>query len=302
MQRKTDFILIGAQKAGTTSLYNWIAQHPDIFAPNHVKDHPFFSSDESYMKGIGYYHKQYGKFPKGKVLGAGSVQYSYYEQVPKRIYNYNPNSKLIFIIRNPIERAKSAYSYAVERDLESRSFSDAIDFEISKGANKYDSAAENNQKNYLYRGLYAYQIRNYLKYFPKEQIYINTFDNLKSTPKQVLVEIFSFLEVDEKYISSISFSIKNQTKGASKSSLINSLIYSEKLRNNVMIRMLRKLIPLKYKSFLASTLVNANRKKSEPQAKLEVSNNITKIMYSFYKRDIEETERLTGLNLSHWKK
>lgn len=301
MHKKLDFLIIGAQKAGTTSVYDWIGQHPDIYAPQHLKDFPFFRGDKLYSKGENFLNKQIGNVDNSKVVGAGSVQYLFFENIPKRIYDYNKNIKLIAILRNPIDRAISAYRYAVERGLENRTFSEAINYEIKYGLNAYKDYREANQKFYLKRGLYYQQLNNYYKYFSKDQILVLFFEELIKNKEQLLSKIFQFLEVP--YYNNINYNKKNITQGAT-NTIIYKLIYSDKIKNILLINFIKQFLSLKLKNQLAEYLVHfnrsSNRKSDIKEKNINIETKDLKKLYDFFLRDINKLRKYSFDDLPYW--
>lgn len=119
--------IVGAQKAGTTSLYDWLSQHPDVSAPLEMKDFHYFT--EHFGENIDTLHKHYKESKSVKLHCA--VNYLFFsETVATKLKNYNPNSKIIICLRNPIDRAISAYKYFRKTCRESYSLYDALNREL----------------------------------------------------------------------------------------------------------------------------------------------------------------------------
>ncbi|NCU31833.1 MAG: sulfotransferase, partial [Candidatus Moranbacteria bacterium] len=120
--KKVDFLIGGVQKGGTTSLSAELSAHPDILFSKKKEIHYF---DLHYKKSESWYHKHFAFMPN-KINGECSPFYMYWRPCYKRIHTYNPNIKWIFLLRNPIERAFSAYTMSKNRNRESLTFSEAI--------------------------------------------------------------------------------------------------------------------------------------------------------------------------------
>src|SRR4051794_17760442 len=103
--------IIGVQKAGTTSLHYWMSQHPQVFAPVCLKDIDFFSSIKRRNEVNGLLEKELSNYDKEPIFLLSSVNYCYYPQSTANICANNPDAKLIIILRNPYERAISAYRF-----------------------------------------------------------------------------------------------------------------------------------------------------------------------------------------------
>lgn len=204
-----DFVIIGCQKCATTSLYDYLVQHPNIAAATQKEIHYF---DSNYNIGINWYKsffptvfsKNSMKCAKQKfVTGEASPMYIFNPIVPKRMSKILPNVKLIAILRNPIDRAYSHYSMQVKNGYEKLSFEEAINSEEKRisGEREKEEKDENyvsiNLRDYSYlsRGLYADQLKIWMNYFPKNQFLVLRTEDLENNPKHTMNQIFEFLEV-----------------------------------------------------------------------------------------------------------
>ena len=193
---KPNFLVIGAAKSGTTWLHLCLSEHPDIFLPN-AKELHYFSYDSRYEKGPAWYENFFPKDSTQLAIGEVSPSYLSSEAAPERIYQYNPEMKLVCILRNPIERAYSHYCM----DL------------VTGTANPDMSIGLGAQSPYVSWGLYHEQLERYLNFFPRDQLKVVLFDDLKGNPNTFLKEIYDFIEVE----SSFSASLTNQPKNTKKS-------------------------------------------------------------------------------------
>jgi hypothetical protein len=172
-----NYIIAGAQKSGTTTLHSLLSMHPNIFMPD-VKEVGFFNNSAFF------------KDASQSVIGEASPDYMWEKEAAKRIYDYLPRVKIIFILRNPVERAYSSYWHAVRYGRESLSFEDALDSEAERMGRSYLYKQYN---SYLGRGNYAEQIERFLQYFKRENIYIETFENYSKLPLESLSNIVMFI-------------------------------------------------------------------------------------------------------------
>ncbi|GAB6139454.1 sulfotransferase [Methylosoma difficile] len=175
-----DFLIVGAMKSGTTTLYQYLCGHPDIFMTT-PKEPGYFSRDSVYQKGKDWYLSLFKDARAGQWLGEASTCYSrwpHFADVPKRIHAFNKDVKLIFIMRHPVERAYSHYGHSLFTDNKHyRSFEEALDAEPEiLDASKYMS-----------------QINRFLEYFPKEQILLVDFDALISDPDAIMQTVQAFI-------------------------------------------------------------------------------------------------------------
>ncbi|MCI8780259.1 MAG: sulfotransferase domain-containing protein [Lachnospiraceae bacterium] len=206
-----DFMVAGFRKCGTTSMYKVLSQHSRLYIPA-VKEIDFFADETEYKKGYCWYLKRYfGDCPEGMVKGEVNPRLSMMDMgVPKKIYeNAGKDIKLIFLIRNP---AESLYSLFKMRALYGRAFpeeekewnlkerqNDAFDYFVRqnfiKKDGKYIASQERTKFRMIDSGRYSSYIKEYLKYFPKEQIKIIVFEEYVKDPKLIYLGLFDYLGV-----------------------------------------------------------------------------------------------------------
>jgi hypothetical protein len=200
---KPAFLIIGAQKAGTSALFNYLASHPDIVVPKSKELH-FFDSDQLFnYKNQVWYNSQFPwphELMGNKITFEATPCYLYNFRCAIRIYNYNPNLKLIISLREPVQRAFSAWNmyFSFKKTkpeyAEWRTFDEVIEDEIQRiDTTNFD----NDFKGIVKRGIYIEQILEYLKYFPKEQIFIFEDIQLKNKTDLILSEITKFLNISD---------------------------------------------------------------------------------------------------------
>jgi phage anti-repressor protein len=200
---KPDFIIIGVQKAGTSALFNILNQHSLIIG-SATKEIHYFDKDSWYNTAkLSEYHAFWPlpfKIPERAKLFEATPIYIYHPHVAQRLFEYNPNLRLILILRNPSERALSAwtmYNFQFSKgkriDLhDSRTFRQAViqDIRNIKTDNYYC-----NGRGYVKRGLYLHQIKNYLKYFNKDQLLILESQEIRNEFDLTLQRIYEFLGI-----------------------------------------------------------------------------------------------------------
>lgn len=192
-KRFPDFILIGAQKSGTTFLDRLLREHPDVFMPRHLKEAHYF--DNFFDRGDEWYASLF-KDADGKICGESTPNYIAHPDAPKRMYELLPDARLIVVLRNPIERTISNYRKAVTR------------FGFDTTFRKF--AEENESIITLSR--YHEQLVRYLKYFSRDQIHIVVFEDLISCPVTEMSEVYRFIGVDHKYRPTSGNTAANQTR------------------------------------------------------------------------------------------
>ena len=196
-RRLPDFLIIGGQRCGTTSLYNYLVEHPGV-APAFVKEVHFF--DNRFEKGPGWYRAH---FPLGgsKVTGESSPYYLFHPHAPRRAFATVPGARLIVLLRNPIERAISQYHHQVRMGLETLSFEAALDKEARELAGEQErmEADEGYHSplhqaySYLARGIYVDQLGAWLRYYEREQMLILRSEDLYADPPATLARTTAFL-------------------------------------------------------------------------------------------------------------
>lgn len=184
-----NFLIIGAQKSGTTSMYHVLRRHPQIFLPT-VKEVNFFFNDKIYNRGVDFYEQYFEDASAELTRGEVSPGYICNPESPPRISAAMPHCKLIMCLRNPIERAYSQYWDNRRRLVEHLSFEQT---EKRYLLSKWEAG----KRGYFSRGMYYDQIQNYLKYFSTDQMLILLFDDLRDNPRQFYYKVFEFLEVNK---------------------------------------------------------------------------------------------------------
>ncbi|MFD4854754.1 sulfotransferase domain-containing protein [Bacillus mycoides] len=196
------FLIIGAQKCGTTSLYNYLIQHPQVHAASHKELHFF---DIYFKKGMEWYYKQFPliKLDEPVITGEASPYYIFHPHAPKRIASILPNVKLIILLRNPVDRAYSHYYHQVRMQTENLSFKQAIYEENNRlkpelikmvnDENYYSIPYQ--YYSYLARGRYIEQLQNWMNLFPKKQFLILKSEDFFSDPNFIFQTVLDFLGI-----------------------------------------------------------------------------------------------------------
>lgn len=184
-----DFLIIGTQKGGTTSLFQYLARHRQV-SPGLVKEVHFFDREENYRQGKAWYARQFlGE--ADKLAYEATPEYLDREICAERIAGLLPEARLLVMLRNPIDRAYSAwnmYHRLPPQNLyhEPRSFTELLRQEL----------AGQNYRGYLDRGKYALHLRRFLRYFPQERFLLLDFAELQSDPVALLQRCWQFLGLE----------------------------------------------------------------------------------------------------------
>lgn len=189
--KNIDFLIIGVQKAGTSALHHFINQHPDIFFPK-TKEISFFTREKNFKLGDKYLNSYYQGITSEKRVGNADVQLIFFPEAIHRVKLYNPNMKAIASLRNPVERAYSAFWYARRFGWEkASSFEEALE----KETERLGGSTEEQGKTYLAHGHYSEQLERWQKTFDKRDIHIILSEDLKTHPAETVKGVFEFLEV-----------------------------------------------------------------------------------------------------------
>lgn len=218
-----DFLIIGAQKSGTTSLFEYMRRHPEIYMPPE-KEIAFFDVDQAYRRGFDWFEAAVtADAPAGASCGTASVGYmtgtplrdipleawdprlqpegeSVEELIPKRIRDVLPDVKLFCVLRDPVERAYSHYKMAVLEGQESQPFEEAIAGLMEPHAMRHARAVATGCNGYIARGEYERILAGFLRVFPRDQLMVTLSDDLATSPEAVLPSIFGFLGVAPGFI------------------------------------------------------------------------------------------------------
>lgn len=208
-----DFLVIGGAKSGTTALYHYLKQHPEIYM-SPIKEPQFFALEG---RGIDFrgpsrstvdpsfvpplvttleeYQALFDAVTDQKAVGEVSPWYLYFPQAPERIRRYLPDARLIAVLRNPVERAFSAYLHAVQWGLEPvGDFAEALRLEPERIRDNWWPFF-----HYKQRGFYSLQLQRYYDRFPADRIRIYLYEDFTSDPVAMLRDIFRYLGVDESF-------------------------------------------------------------------------------------------------------
>ncbi len=292
------FLVVGAARAGTTALHNYLQQHPEVFLPAQKEPCFFCFADEElrYKKGKFAFavtdYKKYKRLFKdakpGQITGEISTPYLYlHNQTINNIKKYHTQSdslKIIIILRNPIERAYSQYLWKVRDGREELSFEDALKKEKKRMEENYSF-----DYFYAHRGLYSEQVKNYLENFHSVKIIL--FDDFKFSFEKTMADLCNFLGVD----STIDFIRKHN---------INSSSFPRFGTLGKMITVESK-IKFKILNYIPEDLrlgikEHFNRWNSSTKFPLPIAAATKVYLHEYYKEDISKLQTLIGVDLSLW--
>lgn len=213
--RYPDFVIAGVQKGGTTSLYQYLIQHPQIDSALKKEIHYF---DNNYQLGEKWYSAHFNKQQNNNLTGESSPYYMFHPEVPTRMAQLLPKVKIIMLLREPIARAHSHFQYMLKKGIEKeQSFDKAIQRELKFISDSSSLIPEvhphqHQHFSYLSRGKYLEQINNWLKYYKKDQLLLLKSEDLFENPKEVLNQTYKFLGIDPYIPGDLSTKNKGEKK------------------------------------------------------------------------------------------
>jgi hypothetical protein len=216
------FLIIGAQRAGTTTLYTYLRRHPDVTGPRYADASVFWSKelhffDENYWRGVDWYRRFFPlearqramrRLGRDLIPGEGTPYYMFHPAVPERAAATLPDVRLVALLRNPVERAYSHYQHMVKSGREKLSFEQAIEAEEQRlagveelllqeqpvwGKQGHRKHQHHRHRAYVSRGLYADQLERWLAHFPREQLLVLRSEDFLARPDEIYSEVFEFL-------------------------------------------------------------------------------------------------------------
>lgn len=283
MNKLPNFIIIGAGKCGTTSLHNYLNQHPDIylcpqketyfFVPDHIRSkfQPWGA-----ITNLEDYTNLFRDASQDNIIGEISTTYYRHAETAKKIYQIIPQVKIIAILRDPANRAFSDYQ-----------------MHFRKGNEKEDFASIISPENrYIKPGFYYSELIPYFEVFPKEQIKILLFTDLVKNPTSFIKDLFEFIEVDSQF--SPDTSKKSRAGGLPKNNTLNNLLTKPNPVRKSLASILGLFMPLSVRQKIRSSLVKQNIQpaKLSPEARQQ--------LIKIYRDDILQLQELLDRDLSSW--
>ena len=278
---KVNTFIVGAPKAGTTSLHFYLKQHPDV-CMSEIKEPNYFTAQEvvklyynvTPVNSEDWYHSIFLE-PTRKVVGEGSVSYLFYPEVAQKIYEYNPKARILIILRNPIERAFSHYLMDCRLGLCNISLDEILD-NPSKHPHFYQQFVE--------LGMYHSQIKRYIDVFGQEQVNVMFYNDLKIDSDLFIDQVFSFLG-----LTSIEVNMVVKNKFKQPSNTIIARLYQFNWLRSYLNNLFPKWLLIKIKN----VLFNDGKKPT-------LDTSLKRKLFKIYKKDIVELSKLLSKDLSAW--
>jgi len=278
-----DFIIIGAGKCGTTSLHNYLNQHPQVYIC--PKKETFFFLEEAQrnkfkhwgaVTSLAEYRDLFKDAPPNHVVGEISTNYYAYPGSAKLIHDLLPTVKLIAILREPAERAFSGYQMRVRAGHEKMDFESLI--------------SEDNC--YIKRGFYYSELQPFLSVFDRDRIKIVLFDDLCQNAVGFMQDLFRYIEVDDRFVPDMSK--RGREGGLPKNQTWNSLLRKPNPLRTSVAAVLKLFMPLEMRQKIRANLLNQNIYKAK------LSPETRKRLIDIYRSDILQLQDLIERDLSAW--
>ncbi len=290
--------IIGVQKAGTTTLDDWLSQHPQIYCYESLKDVHLFARFKTLQEIEQRLAQEPVVYKNQPIVLQSAVNYIFYPQLLKSISEYVPEARLILILRNPVNRAISSFQYFKKMLRENRSMEEALfykpktDFEFSK---------DNSDFTYIEHGFYFKQIKDCFKYFSKDQLLFLDYDDLADNSSSLLKKLYSFLNVDDNFQPDLT--PKNITGSVKNQSIQNGLIHRSKFKKWIVDNLINFWMPVtkrkKFKKKLFE-MNTANKKNGPIFTNTEITQKTTveikKQLQTYFIEDTKQLDVLLNTN------
>jgi Sulfotransferase domain len=286
-----NFLVIGAMKSGTTALYYYLEQHPEVYM-SPVKEPNFFSSQgegnaADAITHIGAYQDLFKGVSGERAIGEASHCYLYDPRAVAEIRRHIPEVKLIAVLRNPIDRAYSHFLHMVRNGTEPvGSFAHALR-EDEVGVHRGQTF-----QDYIGRGLYYNQLKRYLVAFPREQVRVYLYEDLSGAPITMVQDAFRFLQVDDSFVPDVS--LRRNVSGYPRYKTLDGLLRRQsRIKDAVKIHLPARLRWRLSKAF--DDLKTRNLVEPPP-----IQPEVRQQLIGIYREDILKVQELIQRDLSGW--
>lgn len=295
-----NFLIIGAAKSGTSALYHYIRRHPEIYMSPRKETHFFaFENTDPATNGPGDtipgaitnmndYRQLFDGVRDEKAIGEASPTYIYLPIACERIRYHIPDVRMIAILRNPVDRAFSAFMHLTRDGREPvADFGQALALEEERIKMNWGPIW-----HYKKGGLYYEQVKRYFETFGPDQLKILLHDDLNHDSQAVLKEVFSFLGVSDSWMPDVS--IRPNVSGVPKSERLHKFMHTLFLKPNTIRSVSRKVIPeyVRWRVTTQMRNLNITKKPMSPQVRQQ--------LIDYFREDIGKLSQLISRDLSQW--
>lgn len=298
-ERLPNLFIVGAQKSGTSALAGWLRQHPQVCMSLPKEPGYLAFGEDGYVFPDGYgrpapatryvvrdeqsYRALFAEATDAqKVIGEASTWYLSFPGMPQKLKRYNPQSKIIVIFRNPVERAYSAWCHARGADVEPcATLAAALELEAERGEPEH-------LLRYRRMGLYSQDLENYQREFPADQLLVLFYDDMRTDPEGFWQRVCRFLDIDAAVEPPYEHRYNRSGKPRSKS--LQNLMRSHKLK-----RAAKSILPYWLVLRIRGKLDDINLEQFPP-----MDDATRDDLKNFYREDVLRLQQITGRHLEHW--
>ncbi|MEM9214568.1 MAG: sulfotransferase [Cyanobacteria bacterium P01_F01_bin.150] len=299
-----NFLIIGVQKAGTSSIYEYLKQHPDVYM-SPLKETNFLSRDWSLeepdkqkqrnerlrnqgrrecIDSIEKYRELFDGVTTETAIGEASPNYLFRPQAIAQIKKYVPEAKLIAILRNPVERAYSDYLMHMREEIQGKPLSEQI------------ACYHQHQSFTILKGFYSQQLRLYWQQFDSRKIKVYLYDDLCADPIRMIQDMYDFIGVDSSF--QVDISQRKQVAKVPKNRWFNQLLRTQNPIRTTAAAALKQLLPEITRQQIRTQLINWNSQ-DKRQVSLLTTGDRQQLL-EIYRNDIQELQDLINRDLSQW--
>ena len=279
---RPNLIIIGATKCGTSSLHRYLQVHPEIFMST-PKELRFFT--KNWKKGIEWYESKFDSVRP--VRGESSPQYTLYPRhadVPMRMHSVVPDARLIYLVRDPIDRVVSHYMERLGQLREHRELPAILaDLESSRHA----------QNQYVNPSKYWLQIERYLKFYPPDRILVASLEELRKRRREMLRRSFRFLGVDENFEDDAFHKVWNESQSKRRKSWLGNLIYPARLHRAMHRHDVPRPIVTRYQALVRAAGI--------PVEKPKLPADLEARLVECFRQDVSRLRAFTGERFPEWR-
>jgi len=292
--KSIDLMIVGAQKGGTSSLSYYLGQHP-LICTHQQPELMYFSVDEIYAKGYQQAFERYFAwcYSPGKSIVGKNVAILYSKEVMKRLHTHNPQVQIVVSLREPVERAYSAYWFARRLGWENlSSFEEAIKPDLSRFG---DDEIRRRNCMYLDRSLYVKHLRQLFQVFNRDQVHVFLMDDIKNSPSEICTTLYNLLGLEFDFVPDTSQ--RKNVSAAPRNKLVFWVFSSKHPIPRLSRRTVRRILPDRAGDVLKNLIRRENEKEYSPPP---LNSETREKLATYFKPYNDELSDLIDRDLSVW--